>query len=78
MKTIHHPHYERLIERLIQARKAQELTQAQLAEKLEKPQSYIAKIESRERKLDIIEFFDLCYQLDEEPIAILQTVFEDQ
>ena len=35
----------------------------QLADELDKPQSYIAKIEGRERKIDIIEFFELCKQL---------------
>ena len=55
VKTIHNPRYERLIECLIDARKSQHLTQVQLADELDKPQSYIAKIEGRERKIDIIE-----------------------
>ena len=47
----------------------------QLADELDKPQSYIAKIEGRERKIDIIEFFELCKQLNVNPINLLQTVF---
>lgn len=78
VKTIHHPQYERLINQLVSARKAQHLTQMQLAEKLGRPQSYIAKIEGRERKLDIIEFFDLCQKLNENPIDILHAVFDSK
>lgn len=63
------------IECLIDARKSQHLTQVQLADELDKPQSYIAKIEGRERKIDIIEFFELCKQLNVNPINLLQTVF---
>jgi len=35
------------------------LTQAQLAEKLSKPQSYVSKYESGERKLDFIEVLEV-------------------
>ena len=32
------------------------LTQADLAERLDKPQSFVAKVETQERRLDLIEF----------------------
>jgi transcriptional regulator with XRE-family HTH domain len=44
---------------LVTARKACGLTQHQLAEKLGRPQSYIAKIERAERRVDVIEFLEL-------------------
>lgn len=56
MKAIYHPEYIALIEKLIVQRKTLNLTQAELAQKFNKPQSYVAKIEGCERKLDIIEF----------------------
>lgn len=64
MKTIYHDTYRELIDELIKLRKRANLTQTQVAEKLHKPQSYIAKIENFERKLDILEFVQLCRVID--------------
>lgn len=38
------------------------LTQAELAELLDKPQSYVSKYESGERRLDVIELCEVCKQ----------------
>ena len=38
--------------------------QVDLAKKLKKPQSYISKVESGERNLDVIEFTIYCEGLD--------------
>ncbi len=56
------------------ARKQSATTQQQLADKLEKPQSYIAKIEKYERKLDILEFIELCEALDLTASEIIKAV----
>lgn len=64
MKTIYHPTYQLLIKHLIELRKIKGLTQLMLAEGLGKPQSYIAKIEGCERKVDVLEFVELCRILE--------------
>lgn len=41
---------------LLDARRQAKLTQRQLADKLGKPQSFVSKYESGERRLDVLEF----------------------
>ena len=60
MKTIYHPAYVALIDHLIEVRKQRSLTQVQLAEQFGKHQSYVAKVEGCERKLDILELVEWC------------------
>lgn len=47
--------YKKLLQKLKQARIKAGLSQAEVAARLDKHQSYISKIESGERRLDIIE-----------------------
>jgi transcriptional regulator with XRE-family HTH domain len=62
---------ERILrERLKQARLTASLRQVDLAQQLGKPQSYIAKIESGERKLDFIEVLDLCVAIGLDPTEL--------
>lgn len=72
LKTIYDQRYTLLVAALIQARKNAQLTQAQVAEKLHKPQSYIAKIEGYERKLDVLEFTQLCAALNIQAHILIQ------
>jgi transcriptional regulator with XRE-family HTH domain len=62
-KSAHSPGYERFRELLIQARKDAGLTQVELAGRLARPQSYVSKYESGERRLDLIEFLDIAHIL---------------
>ncbi|ORJ50254.1 transcriptional regulator [Kluyvera intermedia] len=59
MASVYSEEYQRVITALKNARKARGITQAQLAEALGKPQSFIAKIENGERRLDVVEFVHL-------------------
>ena len=53
--SVYNDDYKKLIERLKQARLDAGLSQQVVADELNKPQSYISKIESGDRRLDIIE-----------------------
>ncbi len=55
MAPVHQPEYRRMLGRLREAREAAKLTQVQVAERLEKPQSYVSKVESGERRIDPVE-----------------------
>lgn len=58
-KSIHSSEYKTVIKKLREAREAAGLTQAEAAEKLGKPQSYISKIERGERRIDVVELIAL-------------------
>lgn len=57
-KTVHTEKYKDFLERLRQARKEKGLSQVEVAKALGKHQSYVAKCESGERRIDIIELFE--------------------
>jgi transcriptional regulator with XRE-family HTH domain len=50
------------------------MTQRDLAARLGKPQSFVSKTESRERRLDLIEFIAMARALGIEPRALLDEI----
>ena len=66
MKSVYSKDYQEIIERLKEARVGAGLAQQEVADKLDKPQSYISKIESGERRLDVAEIkkFSVIYKKD--------------
>lgn len=59
MRSSHSPRYRRFLRRVKQARVEAGLTQEQVAAALRRPQSFVSKFESGERRLDVIELQDL-------------------
>ena len=57
--SLHDSRYARLIGLLVEARKSAGLTQRDVALRLKQAPSYIGKIESLQRRLDLIELIDL-------------------
>jgi len=55
VRSVHSPAYKQFLKRLRQARLDAGLTQAQVATRLGKPQSFVSKCEAGERRLDVIE-----------------------
>ena len=62
-KSVFSEKYDRFRLLLVEARKSSGLTQVQLADKLFKPQSFVSKYERGERRLDVVEFFDVAAAL---------------
>lgn len=58
MSSIHDPRYIGLIKSLIKMREERKITQVQLATSLKRHQSYVAKIENLDRRIDLIELND--------------------
>jgi len=75
-KSIFSEKYERFRRLLIEARKEAGLTQVGLADKLSRPQSYVSKFERGERRLDVIEFFEVADAIGVDPFAFLRAVYE--
>ena len=66
-KSTHTPEYERLKGHLVSLRVSAGLSQRALAERLRVPRSWVAKIESGERRLDLIEFLWICEAVAVDP-----------
>ena len=64
MRSIHDPRYQDLIKKLIELRESKDVTQVELARRLNKPQSYVSKVEILERRIDVIELIDWLKVLD--------------
>jgi ribosome-binding protein aMBF1 (putative translation factor) len=55
-KSISSPVYQEFIALLVESRKALGYSQSQLAAWLAEPQSFVSKVESCQRRLDIVEY----------------------
>jgi transcriptional regulator with XRE-family HTH domain len=71
-KSLKSPEYARLIEILVAVRHASGVRQQALAKKLGKPQSFIAKYEGGERRLDVVEFITIAQALGADPIKLFR------
>jgi len=73
-KSLHSKAYSEFLAVLVATRHNKSLTQQNVADRLHKPQSYIAKIERGERRLDIIEFIALAKAMNVAPIKLFETL----
>jgi transcriptional regulator with XRE-family HTH domain len=74
MKTIYSDANKTLLEWLSGKRLLLGITQQQLSEKLNKPQSFVSKYENGERRLDLIETIDICNALNSDPHELLNAI----
>ncbi|WP_145515484.1 helix-turn-helix domain-containing protein [Yersinia aleksiciae] len=56
MASIYSEEYQQVLKTLRQARIEQGISQQRLAKALNRPQSFVAKVENGERRLDVVEF----------------------
>ena len=68
------PSQRRLRQLLVDLRLRRGLSQSSLAARLGKPQSFVSKYETGERRLDILEFTAICRALEDDPIAVLRAL----
>ncbi len=71
-KSLKSPEYARLIAALVAVRKGAGVRQQALAKKLGRPQSFIAKYEGGERRIDVIEFIAIARALGADPVGLFR------
>ncbi len=73
MRKSVHSEANRLLRALVlEARVQAGLTQRDLAERLGRPQSFVAKYELGERRLDVIEFSTVVRAIGADPVELLR------
>ena len=75
-RSIHTPEHLALRELLIAARKAGDLTQRDVAERIDRPQSFIAKYEGGERRVDVVEFVSIARALNQDPVKLFAALVD--
>ena len=68
------PGHLALIAALKQARANAGLTQSQLAERLKRPQSFIAKYENGERRIEVVELVQIANAIGCDPCEVIMAV----
>jgi hypothetical protein len=69
--------YGRIVRLLVEARKAAGVRQVDIADALQRPQSFVSKYEKRERILDVAEFIVICRLISVDPYKVLKKAESD-
>lgn len=67
-RSTHHPAYVAFLKMLREERQTSGFTQVQLADRLGNRQTFISKLESGDRRLDIIELFEYLDSIGSDPV----------
>ncbi len=76
MTSLRSPPHTELLRRMIAARRKARLTQYELAERLARHQSFVAKYETGERRLEVMEFVQICHAIGVKPEQLLRGLLE--
>lgn len=70
--SLHGESYAAFVRMLVERRKASGLSQQDVADAMGWPQSFIAKVEKRERRLDAVEFIRIAAAIGFDPARIIR------
>lgn len=73
-KSLHTRAYKVLCKHLVAARHSAELSQQQLAKRLGRHQSYVAKYEGGERRIDVVELVEIASILKLDLMTLVKEV----
>ena len=71
MKSLFSTRYRQFLALLVAARKAKGMSQQAVAEKLGRPQSFVSKYESGERRVDVVEFLTIAEVIGVDPLSVI-------
>jgi len=74
--SLRSPRQQQLRALLRTLRERRRFTQTDVADRLARPQSFVAKYEGGERRLSVIEFIDVVRALDANPSDVLQQLIK--
>lgn len=77
MKSIHDQRYIEVIALIHSARESSGRTQGEIAQLLGVPQSYVSKVETCERRIDVVELLQLCRILGISLAEVIPAEFRD-
>lgn len=77
-KSLKSAEYARLVELLVAVRHEAGVRQHALAKKLGRPQSFIAKYEGGERRIDLIEFIAIARALGADPLKLFRDFLNER
>jgi transcriptional regulator with XRE-family HTH domain len=75
-RSVHSPEQQAFRELMIDARTRSGMTQQVLAKHLGKPQSFVAKYEGGERRLDVTEFIGIAQVLGVDPVKLIRALMK--
>jgi transcriptional regulator with XRE-family HTH domain len=73
-KSVHTKNYARFLQLLVEVRKNAGVTQEQVAERLNRHQSFVSKYENGERRVDLIEFLEIAEAIGFDPVSFMKTI----
>lgn len=71
-RTLGRPRHEALRKFIVEQREKAGLTQHEASARLKRPQSFIASIETGQRRVDVVELLDLAEAMDFDPHDAVQ------
>lgn len=76
VKSVHSAGQLAFCELMTKARRNAGLTQHELAMRLSKPQSFVAKYEAGERRVDVVEFITICRAIAVDPARLIKQLYQ--
>lgn len=73
-KTVHSPEQAAFRSLMAEVRQNAGLTQQELAKRLKRPQSFVAKYEGGERWIDVIEFVKIVRAMKADPASVFRAL----